>query len=314
LRLRELGLDVLQPYIVARAVSLRSRVGALWATEPNYTARRVGGRGSMEYVHRASRGPARAPLEHQLRVGYVNEALEYRVNAETLDDVTQFDELVALGFDPVTGSGRGRLAAIELDVSRSLVDAEIDTRQGYTVSLHLESAAPALGAGTYRYNEVLAEARAYVPIGALGVWATRVRSGTLLSDAARDVPFSERYFLGGANSLRGWGRFQVAPLTTDGLPVGGRAMFESATEVRFPITDSFGGAVFVDAGDVWNDPGEARLSGLRVSAGSGLRYTSPIGVLRLDLGYQLTPIEDLRVNGEPEARRWRIHLSIGEAF
>jgi outer membrane protein insertion porin family len=153
-----------------------------------------------------------------------------------------------------------------------------------------------------------------VPIGALGVWATRVRSGTLLSDAARDVPFSERYFLGGANSLRGWGRFQVAPLTTDGLPVGGRAMFESATEVRFPITDSFGGAVFVDAGDVWNDPGEARLSGLRVSAGSGLRYTSPIGVLRLDLGYQLTPIEDLRVNGEPEARRWRIHLSIGEAF
>jgi hypothetical protein len=37
-------------------------------------------------------------------------------------------------------------------------------------------------------------------------------------------------------------------------------------------------------------------------------------MLRLDLGYQLTPIEDLVVSGEPERRRWRIHLSIGEAF
>jgi translocation and assembly module TamA len=106
----------------------------------------------------------------------------------------------------------------------------------------------------------------------------------------------------------------VAPLTADGLPVGGRAMLEASTELRFPITGDFGGAVFVDAGEVWNDPADLRLSGLRASVGPGLRYASPIGMLRLDLGYQLTPIEDLVVSGEPERRRWRIHLSIGEAF
>jgi outer membrane translocation and assembly module TamA len=142
----------------------------------------------------------------------------------------------------------------------------------------------------------------------------RVRSGSLLSNTALDVPFSERYFLGGATSLRGWGRFQVAPLTADGLPVGGRAMIEASTELRFPITGAFGGVVFVDAGEVWDDPGDIRLSGLRTSAGPGLRWSSPIGVLRLDLGYQLTPIPGLVINGEPERRRWRIHLSIGEAF
>jgi outer membrane protein assembly factor BamA len=313
LRLREFSADLLQPYVLARAVSVRARAGASWATEPNYTARRVGGRGSVEYQHRRSRGPARAPLEHLLRGTYVNEALEYRVKPETLEDLTRFDELVALGFDPVTGSGSGRLASFELDLRRSQVDAEIGTRQGYTLSLLLEHAAPALG-GTFHFNEVQAEARGYIPVGRLGVWAARVRSGSLLADTALDVPFSERYFLGGANSLRGWGRFQVAPLTADGLPVGGRAMLEASTELRFAITGDFGGAVFVDAGEVWNDPADLRLSGLRASVGPGLRYASPIGMLRLDLGYQLTPIEDLVVSGEPERRRWRIHLSIGEAF
>jgi translocation and assembly module TamA len=314
LRLREASVDLLQPYVLARAVSVRARAAASWATEPNYTARRAGGRGAIEYQHRASRGPSRTPLDHLIRVAYVNEALEYHVNAQTLEDVTQFEELVALGFDPVTGSGSGQLASLELDLERSLVDAEIDTRQGYTLTLHLEHAAPFLGRGTYRYNEVMAEARAYVPVGPLGVWAGRVRSGSLLADTARDVPFSERYFLGGATSLRGWGRFQVAPLTADGLPVGGRAMFEASTELRFPITGAFGGAVFVDAGDVWNEPGDLQLSSLRASAGPGLRWSSPIGVLRLDLGYQLTPISGLIVDGAPERRRWRIHLSIGEAF
>ena len=313
LRLREAAVDLLQPYMFMRAISVRGRAAASWATEPNYTARRAGGRGSVEYQHRAARGPARAPLEHLLRVSYVNEALEYHVNPETLDDLTQFDELVVLGFDPVTGSGSGRLTSLELDLGRRLLDAEIDTREGYSLDLHLAYAAPALG-GTYRYNEVTGDARAYVPIGPLGVWATRVRSGVLLADEAADVPFSERYFLGGATSLRGWGRFQVAPLTADGLPVGGRAMLEASTEVRFPIAGSFGAAVFVDAGDVWNDPSELRVSGLRTSVGPGLRYSSPIGVLRLDLGYQLTPVDGLVVNGEPESRRWRIHLSIGEAF
>jgi outer membrane translocation and assembly module TamA len=153
-----------------------------------------------------------------------------------------------------------------------------------------------------------------VPLGPLGVWATRVRSGTILADTARDVPFSERYFLGGSNSLRGWGRFQVAPLTSEGLPVGGLSMLEASTELRFPLSGAFGGVLFVDAGDVWSEPSNVELGGLKASVGPGLRWTSPVGVLRLDLGYQLTPISGLIENGEPQQRRWRLHLSIGEAF
>ena len=53
---------------------------------------------------------------------------------------------------------------------------------------------------------------------------------------------------------------------------------------------------------------------VRVDIGPGLRYDTPVGPARLDLGYQLTPIEGLVVDGKPETRRWRIHVSIGQAF
>jgi outer membrane translocation and assembly module TamA len=48
--------------------------------------------------------------------------------------------------------------------------------------------------------------------------------------------------------------------------------------------------------------------------GTGLRWTSPVGVVRADIGYQLTTIPDLVINGQPERRQWRVHFSIGEAF
>jgi outer membrane translocation and assembly module TamA len=53
---------------------------------------------------------------------------------------------------------------------------------------------------------------------------------------------------------------------------------------------------------------------LRSDAGVGLRYSTPVGVIRADLGIQLNHVPGLIVNGEPEQRHWRIHLSIGQAF
>jgi outer membrane translocation and assembly module TamA len=73
-------------------------------------------------------------------------------------------------------------------------------------------------------------------------------------------------------------------------------------------------AVFVDAGNVWREAWTVRLPDLRYSAGAGVRYDSPFGPLRLDLGYQLTPIDGLRMEGEPRDRRWRVHVAFGHSF
>ena len=53
---------------------------------------------------------------------------------------------------------------------------------------------------------------------------------------------------------------------------------------------------------------------MRYDVGPGLRYQTPIGPIRVDLGYQLNPIPGLLVNGKPEARQFRFHFSIGQAF
>src|SRR5688572_29268349 len=131
-RLREVGLDLVQPYLFSRAISARAHVGATWTRELHYSARRIGGRGSLEYRGRISRGLDREPTEHVIRGGYTNEALQYGIRPETLDDVTRFDEFVALGFDPVTGNGRGRIASLDFDFERNEVDRLLDPRAGYT--------------------------------------------------------------------------------------------------------------------------------------------------------------------------------------
>ena len=134
------------------------------------------------------------------------------------------------------------------------------------------------------------------------------------SGTSAALPFARRSFLGGASSLRGWGRFEVSPLTSPGLPLGGNSMLEGSIELRARVYGNFGLAAFADAGNVWRTEWQYDLSDLRADAGAGIRYYTPVGPLRLDLAYQLTPIAGLIVDGQPQTRRWRIHFSIGQAF
>jgi translocation and assembly module TamA len=311
-RLRGMDINLVEPYLFTRALSLGVHGSGWWRDEPAYTSRAFGGGSTVTYRWRQSRGLQVTPIEHAIQVGYNNESLRYALSAETLEDLTQFDELIALGFDPITGQGSGRLAALTVDFDRSAVDATLDPSAGTVLAFHWEHAAPWLG-GTFAFDELSGEGRLYVPIGS-SVWAGRGRIGVIFADDPQDVPFSGRYFLGGSSSLRGWGRFQVAPLTPDGLPVGGQALVELSTELRMPVAGNFGLVAFLDAGDVWRTRSDIDASALRVSVGPGLRYVSPVGVVRADLGYQLTPIAGLIVSGEPEPRRWRVHFSIGHAF
>ncbi|MEZ5317589.1 MAG: BamA/TamA family outer membrane protein [Vicinamibacterales bacterium] len=311
-RLKGLEADFTEPYFLRPHLSYTLHGFNWWRDEPSYTSRSFGGRGTLQWQWSNPRGRFGTPIDHTLRFGYVNESERYAIPEDVLADLTQLEELIALGFDPVTGQGSGRLAAVDVDADRIEVDAPADPTRGHTINFHLERAAPALG-GTFAFTEVTAEARGYVPIGRT-VLAGRMRVGGIYADDPADVPFSSRYFLGGSTSLRGWGRFQVAPLTEDGLPIGGLAMAEVSAELRFPLGGRFGGVVFVDAGNVWEQPSGLDLTDLRAAAGTGLRYRSPVGIVRADVGYQLNPIAGLRIGGEPQARRWRIHFSIGHAF
>lgn len=238
-----------------------------------------------------------------------------RISNAALMDLALRPLLISLGLDPTTGSQDGSLSAVAIDARRTTARNLLDSRNGYMVGVHLEKAGGPLP-GTFNYTNVSFEARHFLPVTRRVVVASRVQFGGT-RPAGRDLrrlPFAKRYFLGGADSLRGWGRYDVSPLSGSGLPIGGLTMAAATMEVRAWIWGELGGVLFLDAGNAWSDPWQVRLNDLRYAVGPGFRYLTPVGPLRIDLGYQLNPIKGLLVDGKPEKRRWRVHFSIGQAF
>src|SRR5581483_9623793 len=115
----------------------------------------------------------------------------------------------------------------------------------------------------------------------------------------------ERFYAGGINSVRGYERWRVGPLVDDD-PIGGRSVVEWSLELRHPITEQLGGALFLDAGQVSRSSFDIPFGSLRYGTGFGVRYKSPVGPLRVDLGFPVQPPDD-----DP---RWQVHVSVGAAF
>lgn len=289
--------------------------GQAWHNdEPAYTLDTDGGSVTLERPL-ARPGPYSQRLATTvLSIKYTGEYERYTISEEALADPTFRDDLIALGLDPRTGEGRGLLSSLGFDVQRGTAGSQINARNGYVVSAHIEQAGKFL-AGDFNYWESMLEGRGYLALGRRALVALRVRGGSIDPWGNQDanVPFFKRYFLGGATSLRGWGRYEVSPLS-EGNAIGGLTLLESSAELRFPVWRNLSAVAFADAGNVWVNPWDFNLNDMRYDVGPGIRYNTPIGPFRLDVGYQLNPIPGLLVNGEPQARRFRIHFSIGQAF
>jgi outer membrane protein insertion porin family len=122
-----------------------------------------------------------------------------------------------------------------------------------------------------------------------------------------DVPIFDRYFLGGANTLRGFGFRDVGPKDVHGEPVGGNTYANATVEYTFPIVERIRGAVFFDIGEVERDSYSFNLGDLKSDAGIGVRLNLPIGPIRLDYGY---PIQTDKETG----KTGKIQFSVGYQF
>lgn len=160
------------------------------------------------------------------------------------------------------------------------------------------------------------------------LFAFRLQGGIVVPAGSDDrdrlarVPSQDRFFIGGATSLRGYRREEVGPLGADGITQGGTVLLLAGAEFRFPIVWRFRGGVFVDAGNIWADPREikpGRFVGefgttyspldVRYSAGGGIRLTTPVGPLRVDYAHKLGTATDHVFD-----RDWEVHFSLGHAF
>ena len=317
---RGVRLNLREPYFFGPRNDIALSGQSWHSDEPAFTLDTNGGRATVSRHFRRGGGPVLGSRPTTtLSLTYADEHERYRISQAALDDLTFRDELIALGLDPRpgpnAGKGSGTRSAVSLDGGRNTTNNLLDAKQGYVASIHVEQAGKWL-AGSYDYYELTTELRSYRSLGSRLVAAGQVRIGSIdaLGDPESKVPFFKRYFLGGATNLRGWGRYEVAPLSGNGLPIGGRSFLNFSTEVRASVWRSLGAVIFLDGGNVWTNRWDFNVNDLRYDVGPGLRYQTPIGPIRADLGYQLNPIPGLVVNGQPEARRFRFHFSIGQAF
>jgi len=306
--------ELRQPYLFRPDLSVTLSAQRWFADEPAYQLHTRGGRITMAHeLSRPNPVTGRGAIS-SVSASWIYEREDYAITPEALADLTFRNQLIALGLDPRTGEGTGLLNALALDFRRSTAGNTLDATRGYVLHAHGERGGGFLP-GDFDYAELTLEGRYYKRLGPI-VLAQRARFAAIdpRGDAESSVPFFKRYFLGGSNSLRGWGRFEVSPLSGSGLPIGGFSLVELSSELRLPLVGRLGAVAFVDAGVARPDTWNLRLSNMRYDVGPGLRYQSPIGPLRADVAVQLNPIDGLLIDGVPETRHWRVHISIGQTF
>jgi outer membrane protein insertion porin family/translocation and assembly module TamA len=305
-----------EPYLFSPRYSITFSGQSWYSDEPAFKLNTNGGRVTVTRQFARGGGPVLGSRPSTaLSLTYANEREDYEISREALEDLTFRPTLIALGLDPRKGTAQGTRSALIIDGSRNTTDNLLDAKRGYVASLHVEQAGKWL-AGTYNYYEFTGEGRYYQQVLGKAVIAVQARAGSIdaFGDQDTNVPFFKRYFLGGATNLRGWGRFEVSPLSGAGLPIGGASFMTFSAELRAPVWRKLGGVLFLDGGNVWNRPWHFKVGDLRYDVGPGLRYQTPIGPIRVDLGYQLNPNEALRAKGKEQTRRFRFHFSIGQAF
>ena len=144
-------------------------------------------------------------------------------------------------------------------------------------------------------------------------------------DRVTDLPASERFYAGGDSTVRGFALDRLGTRGTideHGFPTGGHALLIFNAELRARLWGALGAVGFTDLGNVFERVSAMDLGKLRGSVGVGVRYGSPIGPIRVDLGFKLSRFRFLtgRLLDDgvtPETRlepRTALHISLGQSF
>ena len=144
------------------------------------------------------------------------------------------------------------------------------------------------------------------------VIALRALAGLAQGAGQYSLPPDQRFYAGGSGTVRGFRYQSVGPLFPDGNPIGGTAINAGQAEYRQRIGQSLGFVVFLDAGQVSQDVNPLDAT-LRFGTGAGMRYYTPIGPIRLDIGL---PVNRLRnpVTHQVEGDAFEIYIGLGQSF
>jgi outer membrane protein insertion porin family len=232
-----------------------------------------------------------------------------------------------------------RLSEFSTGFTRETRDNALLPTRGQLFSFDHSLAARELG-GNESFNKFFGEYQRYdtpaalrgttiavaARVGLAGLYRLKDRDGDgIISEAERRLPISERFFAGGATTLRGF-RFEEAgpqgvlePRNPNELPtlvpIGGDALVIFNLELRFPLSRRLRLVPFYDLGNVFRRVSDINVAGMTNSVGLGLRFNTPIGPVGFDYGYLIDPPFFITASGARlYQRRGAFHIRIGQSF
>ncbi len=215
--------------------------------------------------------------------------LIYRVSQDDVSDVAD-DASASLKSE----EGKRITALVGGSVSRDTRDSAFEPTRGSIMSIGADVAG--LAFGDSKFVRGLANVATFYNVWLDHVVSARAQAGYMVGWSTDPVPLFERFYLGGANSLRGFKARQVSPVDETGTRVGGTILALFNVEYTVPLFFGIRGAVFLDIGQVYGPDTsfgtKFDLGELRYNAGLSVRWASPFGPLRVDYGVKLDRRKD----------------------
>lgn len=201
--------------------------------------------------------------------------------------------------------GKNWSNAIATSLVRDTTNKRLNPTQGTVNTATIEYAGGLLG-GDDNFIKTTYEFSYFQPFIWKFIFNMRWKIGYLFENSGDEVPDFERFYLGGINTVRGYDYRDISCEDDKGADIGGYKTIYTNYELTFPIKEDLGllGLFFFDAGDVWDQDETIDLD-LYKSVGTGIRWQSPMGPLRLEYGY---PLDDLDNNNG------KFEFSIGRFF
>jgi outer membrane protein insertion porin family len=205
-----------------------------------------------------------------------------------------------------------RLSAFSVSLIRDTRDDSVEPGSGGYLSANGQLAARAIGSEVGFVKSFLSAQVFHTIRGTRRlVLAGSARLGLATGfTIGAQLPASERFFAGGDTTIRGFALDRVGipgqTLDQNGLPLGGNGLVIFNAELRAPVWGGLGVVGFIDSGNVFARASDLDLGQLRSAVGGGIRYKSPFGPIRFDLGF--------KVNRRPEERLTAWFVSFGQAF
>jgi outer membrane protein insertion porin family len=222
-------------------------------------------------------------------------------------DIRDIDESASNDLKKEEGSNV--ISSLTLGVSRDTRDNIYSPTRGTVLGGSVGCAGGPFG-GDKNFVRITANASQYVSFFKKAVLELSLRGGIVdpFSDSD-DVPIYERFFAGGADTIRGYKERAVGPVdTVTREPLGGEATLIGNLEVTYPLLDFIKGAVFYDIGNVWAKVSDFGKGNFYSGFGVGVRVKTPIGPIKLDYGWptKLAPGED--------KKEGQFHFSMSHGF